>query len=170
MEKTENKRKKRFNFVDVILLVVIIAIIGSVVYAYISPMTKQLFAATYKVTYTMRVPNVRLELKNNIKVGDKIVETETLKEIGTVTNVASASSKFVGTDASGKTVTSPYPDMYDVTITVSANAEMPSGMYAVNSYSITAGKTIPFRVPDFTGEAVCLSIVEDETQDAEVIK
>ena len=165
MEKIENKKKKRFNFVDVILLVVILAIIGGVVYAYLSPVTKQLFAKTYKVTYTLKVQNVRLEFNNKIKADDKVVETETLKEIGTVTNVVYTASKFVGTDASGKTVTNNYPDMYDATITVKADAEMPSGMYTVNTYSIMAGKTIPFRVPGFTGEALCLSISEDEVSE-----
>lgn len=158
MEQTVKKKNKRFNIVDLILLILLLAVAGVLLYSYLSPLTKQIFAETYDVEYTLRIQSVRREFNNKIKEGDRVIEADSLKEIGTVKGVVYTPSKFVGTDSEGKTVTSEYPDMYDVTITVSAVAEMPGGMYEINSFSITAGKAVRFRVPDFTGEAVCASI------------
>jgi len=158
--KEKAKKKRRVNYVDIILLLVMIAVVGLIAYTYLSPLTKQLFAETYDVEYTIRIQGVRLEFNDKIHEGDTVVENETLKSIGTVKSVVYSASKFVGTDSAGKTVISEHPDMYDVTVVVGAKAEMPSGMYEVNSFAITAGKTIRFRVPDFTGEATCISISE----------
>ncbi len=160
MDQEKTAKNKKFNFVDVILLIIILAIIGVVVYTSVAPITKQLFSDSFEVEYVLQIRYVRREFNNRIAEGDRIVETETLKEIGTVTRAVYSASKFVGTAGDGRTVTSDYPGMYDVTVTVRATAETPSGRYEVNSYPITAGKTIPFRVPDFIGEAVCVSITE----------
>lgn len=160
MDQEKTAKNKRFNFVDAILLIIILAIVGIVIYTSVAPITKQMFSSSFEVEYVMQIRGVRREFNNKITEGDRVVETETLKQIGTVTRAVYSASKFVGTASDGRTVTSDYPGMYDVTITVRATAEMPSGMYEVNSFPITAGKTIPFRVPDFIGEAVCVSISE----------
>lgn len=162
MEKTNNKKRRSFNFIDVLLLILIIAVVGALVWFLASPYTEQLFAVTYDIEYTIQLKGVRMEFKDNVKVGDRVVDTVGLDEIGEVTEVVYTASKFVGTDNSGHSVTSDYPGLYDVTVTVRARATMPSGIYTVNGYGITAGKTIPFRVPDFIGEGVCISVAEVE--------
>ena len=159
-ENVKPKGAKKFNYVDVILLIVILVIVGVIVYTSVAPITKQILYESYDVEYTLQIRGVRREFNNKIREGDRVVETETLKEIGTVTSAVYSPSKFVGTASDGRTVTSDYPGMYDVTITVRAKAETPSGMYEINSVPVTAGKTIPFRVPDYIGEAVCVSISE----------
>ena len=160
MDNTQEKKKKRFNFVDAILLLIILLIVGALLYNYLAPLTTRLFADSYDIEYTLQIRGIRREFSNKIIEGDEVVETDTLNEIGTVTRALYSASKFTGTDSSGRTVTNDYPGMYDVTITVRAKAEMPSGMYEVNGYTITAGKVIPFRVPDSIGEAVCVSVSE----------
>ena len=162
MKQEAAKKSKKFNYVDAILLIIIIVIIGVIVYTSVAPITKQMFSETREVEYVLQIRGVRREFNNKIAEGDRVVETETLKEIGTVTRAVYSASKFVGTASDGRTVTSDYPGMYDVTITVRASAEIPAGMYEVNSVPITAGKTVPFRVPDYIGEAVCVSIGEVE--------
>ena len=162
MDSYETKKRRRFNFIDVVLLIVIIAILAAIVYSYFSPYAKQLFSTTYEIEYTLQVKGVRREFNNKIKEGDTVVETETIKDIGTVKSAVYSASKFVSTDSNGRTVISDYPGMYDVTVVVRAKAEIPAGLYSVNSYTVTAGKKIPFRVPDFIGEATCISVSEVE--------
>ena len=160
MKQEAAKKGKKFNYVDVILLIIIIVIIGVIVYTSVAPITKQMFSESREVEYVLQIRGLRREFNNKIAEGDRVVETETLKEIGTVTRAVYSASKFVGTASDGRTVTSDYPGMFDVTDTVRAKAETPTGRYEINSVPITAGKTIPFRVPDFIGEAVCVSISE----------
>lgn len=158
----QNKMKKRgrFNFIDVLLLILIIAAAIGLVWLMISPYTEQLFAPTYDIEYTVALNGVRVEFKDKVQEGDRIVETAGLDEIGRVTDVVYTASKFVGTDSNGHSITNDHPGLYDVMITVRAEASLQSGVYSVNGYGITAGKTIPFRVPDFIGEGVCGSVTE----------
>lgn len=158
----QNKTKKRgrFNYIDVLLLILIIAVVIGLAWLIISPYTEQLFATTYDIEYTIALNGVRMEFKDKVKVGDSVIETVELDGIGNVTEVVYTASKFVGTDSSGHSVTSDYPGLYDVMITIRADAAIQSGVYSVNGYGITAGKTIPFRVPDFIGEGVCISVRE----------
>ncbi|MBQ4054441.1 MAG: DUF4330 family protein [Clostridia bacterium] len=159
MKNTANKRRK-LNYIDVLLLILIIVAVIGVVWFIISPYTDQLFATTYDIEYTVALNGVRVEFKDKVQVGDTLVETVGLDDIGSVTDVVYTASKFVGTDSNGHSITSDHPVLYDVMITVRAKATMQSGVYSVNGYGITAGKTIPFRVPDFIGEGVCVSVRE----------
>ncbi len=158
----QNKTKKRgrFNYIDVLLLILIIAAVIGLAWLMISPYTEQFFATTYDIEYTVALNGVRVEFKDKVQEGDRMVETAGLDGIGNVTGVVYTASKFVGTDSNGHSITSDHPGLYDVMITVRAEATLQSGVYSVNGYGITAGKTIPFRVPDFIGEGVCVSVAE----------
>ncbi|MBQ3100424.1 MAG: DUF4330 family protein [Clostridia bacterium] len=161
--KSRAKKCGRFNYIDVLLLILIIVAVIGLVWFIISPYTEQFFATTYDIEYTVALNGVRVEFKDKVQAGDNIVETVGLDAIGSVTDVVYTASKFVGTDSNGHSITSDHPVLYDVMITVRAEAALQSGVYSVNGYGITAGKNIPFRVPDFIGEGVCVS-VEEVTQ------
>lgn len=158
--KNRTKKRGRFNYIDVLLLILIIVAVIGLMWFLISPYTEQFFATTYDIEYTVALNGVRVEFKDKVQVGDRIVETVGLDGIGSVTDVVYTASKFVGTDSNGHSITSNHPVLYDVMITVRAEATLQSGVYSVNGYGITAGKSIPFRVPDFIGEGVCVSVEE----------
>lgn len=159
MKNTANKRRK-LNYIDILLLILIVVAVAGVVWFLLSPYTEQFFATTYDIEYTVALNGVRVEFKDKVQMGDQVVETVGLDGIGNVTDVVYTASKFVGTDSNGHSITSDHPVLYDVMITVRAKATMQSGVYSVNGYGITAGKNIPFRVPDFIGEGVCVSVRE----------
>lgn len=158
--KNRTKKRGRFNYIDVLLLILIIVAVIGLMWFLISPYTEQFFATTYDIEYTVALNGVRVEFKDKVQVDDRIVETVGLDGIGSVTDVVYTASKFVGTDSNGHSITSNHPVLYDVMITVRAEATLQSGVYSVNGYGITAGKSIPFRVPDFIGEGVCVSVEE----------
>ena len=157
----KEKKKKRFNFIDIIIILIVVGVIAALLYFYVvSPLTKQFFAQTYEIEYTLQVKGMRREFRNKISEGDTVVETESLEPIGTVVKAVYTASKFTGTDSAGNQVVSDYPGMYDAVITVRATSVMPEGLYEVGSYTINSGKVIPFRVPNYIGEAVCVSVNE----------
>lgn len=166
MYKQENKKtgrtKSRFNFADVVVLLIIVAMLGLFAYLIISSYGQDLFETKHDVVYTVKLNEVRREFADNIRKGDKMVETGTLSEIGTVAGVDTTPCIFTATDSNGNTVTSDNPLYMDIVITVKAQATLPDGIYTVNGFRLTAGKDVSFRVPDFTGSGVCTGIEEAE--------
>ena len=155
------KKNRKLNFVDIILLIIILAIASALIYVFVSPYTKQIMSAsTTKIEYKILVEGVRDELKYNISQGDKVTETTDLRVIGKVVSVEYSDTEYVGADSEGNSVIGKYPGKKDITVTISADASSAGGTYEVGGFGIAAGKTINFRVPGFTGEGSCIYVGE----------
>lgn len=140
--------KRRFNFVDVILIVIILSVAASLVYIFISPYTDQIVANASDTTieYKILVEDVRSEIKYVINPNEKVTETNTLAGIGYVASYEERENED--------------SDTRDIIITVRASASNAKGRYSIGSYIIAAGKTISFRVPGFVATGSCIGVKE----------
>ncbi|MBR5516077.1 MAG: DUF4330 family protein [Clostridia bacterium] len=163
MAKIKEKRKK-FNFIDAILLMVILVLVAAFSYigfkAYDNYFQKQ--ASGIPIKYQILVEGVSNDIKYSVNKGDAVIETATLTSIGKVLEYSITPSKFMGVDENGNVVVNDHPSESDILITVEVNATGIGGTYDINGYSITAGKDLNFRIPGLRMQGKCIAVEESD--------
>mgnify|MGYP004455938049 CR=1 FL=1 len=159
----ENKEmtKGRFNFVDVLIIVMVLAIIAVVVYMSVSD--KKVAASSEKVvTYTVKLSGVNKDYLPLIKKGETVTDSSTGALIGTITDVTSEKSKHVGSKITADTLGnryisySEYDNLYDVFVTMTVKADVDSrGIAYVNKNKVLVGSKIYFRCGTFAAASFC---------------
>lgn len=159
----ENKEsgKSRFNFIDALIILTVLAIIGVIVY--MTALGGGKISGTEKtVVYTLKISGVNSDYLPLISEGDKATDSSTGKEIGTIQSVRSVPTQYVGdtviTDSSGnKTVSvSEYDNLYDVYVTLYVTAEIDEkGIAHAGSSKILVGSRFYFRDATFASTAFC---------------
>lgn len=161
--KKVDRKKLSLNFIDFILIAVIIIAVGTLIFIFTARDVKSSSAQSTQIEYTLQFDRVNEEFKNLVMVGDKVFDSDKLYAIGEVTDVSYSTAYYKGTDkATGAVKLSEYPGMICMTVTVKVNASVSDGGYSVSEYSIAVGKTMDIRVPNFTGKGVCTSVTAIE--------
>lgn len=160
MHTAPNKKKLYFNFIDVILIVAILASVVTLVFFLRERrIVTDHSGKTAEILYRIEVAPTREEFRNLVAVGDAVVDPVTAKSAGEVTDVSYAPYLYVGTDrATGLKITTPYPGKITMTVTVKAVATVTDTGYEVNGKALILGETISLRVPNFTGSGVVVAI------------
>ena len=115
-----------------------------------------------ELIYQIEVHRTPEEFRGLIDIGDQVVDTVTLYSIGEVIDVTYADSLITAENKiDGSLVLSPEPGFLSVTLTIRASATTKDGGYLLGGgYSVTVGKRIAFRVPDYSGEGFCILMEE----------
>lgn len=162
MNTPTKKRKLSFNFIDVALIVIALAGIAVLVFFFSkNDIVTAKGDEKIKIEYTVKISPTREEYINLIKIGDTLINTDVMQSVGEVINVTNSDYMYEGFDTStGTPVYTPYPGMKTIVITVRADAIKTKTGYVINGYDVIIGEDMTFRVPDFTGTGVCVSISE----------
>ncbi len=151
----QEKKKVRFNFIDAIIIIVILAVIGAAVLLITGDMKQSRSTSDGKIEFEVRITQVDEKNLSLIKVGDTVKDSSTGKVIGTIVNVETKKSVYYGNTAISENgvLTLPqteYADQYDVYILISAEANKDSrGIYSIGSTRIVIGSPVYFKVPSF---------------------
>ena len=166
-QKTSPKRRFRFNFIDAILLIILLAAAGVVVYIFSSDSDFGTVDTT-TVEYRVLVAGIRDQYRDHVQIGDKVIDSVGLFEIGEVTDVKYSPYMFATEDpASGTLVFTEYTEHCDMEIYIRAEASLESGQYYINGYKLAVGTLVSFRVPNFTEQGYCTVITEVSANDEE---
>lgn len=140
----ENKKKFKFNIIDVIVILVIIAAVAFVGNVFIFGNLGGGDTSTYEVKYLCEeVPEFAATV---IEIGDKVLDEQKDTDLGEVTDVKISESRTYTTTDQGevKCVDKPYYNCVELTTTVKAN-DYDFGMIAGSSkYGV--GHSITIRV------------------------
>lgn len=161
--KTAPRKPFRFNIIDALFLLVILAATGALVYIlFFRGVESTETTANTELEYKVELRMIREELKGKINVGDKVIDAAKLYTIGEVTDVKYATAIYTGVNkAEGALVYSDYTGYVNITITVKAQAEITSNDYMIDGvYKISVGTYVSLRVPNFTGSGYCVSARE----------
>lgn len=154
-------RKHKFNFIDIILMTVILAAVVLLVYIFMSGRIESFGTQSVLVEYQVSITRIREEFRGNVNVGDKVVDSVKLMSIGEVIDVQySPSISIISESYAGDLKYPIYPEHLDMTITIRAEADMKNGMYQIDGYRIAVGELVSIRVPNFTESGYCLTIKE----------
>lgn len=162
----KQEKKKSFNFVDIILLIIILAVVSSLVYLLVLAYNDLFLKGgeDAEIEYVLRIEGVDNDVRFSVKEGDTLVELGTHAEIGTVVDFYEEPSEFVGYDKDGKQVLSDDPSKRDLILIVRTDAKGEGSVYEIDSYTISVGTEVDFRIPGFTavGECISLEVKSDE--------
>lgn len=160
MEKSESG-KSRFNFIDVLIILTVLAIVAVIIY-----MTTQSGTIASKnektVVYTLKLSGVNSDYLGLISEGDEVFNSSTGNSIGKITAVRRENTKLIGktivTDSTGaKSISvSQYDNLYDVYVTLYVTASVDDrGIAYVDGCRILVGSRFYFRDATFAGTSFC---------------
>ena len=160
MNATPKKKKIYFNFIDLILIIVILGSIASLVFFL---RERRILTKTpdrsEEIVYKLEVSPLREEFRNLADVGNSVIDTVGMNVIGEITDVSYSPCYYHGTDPdTGLSVSTVYPGRVTMTLTIKATASKSDTGYAVGGRELILGEALSFRVPDFTGSGICVSI------------
>ncbi|MBE6643191.1 MAG: DUF4330 family protein [Clostridia bacterium] len=161
----KNRRKYRFNIVDILLLLIIVVSVAGILFLYFfdgSVGADEKKNETVDIIFTLSQTEVPDILRGKVNIGDSVTAADGGNELGEVTDTEYTDSVYTGYDSENNvTFEELYPGKIDVKIRVSESAiKGEDGLYRVNGYVLTPGQTIEVRFPYYTGEMVCTSISE----------
>lgn len=154
------KKKIRFNIIDVLIIVLVLAAMGVIGYVLLAergdvvPQNEKV-----KINYVLMVTEMRAIYAENVKVGDEVYDQESNKYIGKVIQVSTTASKRTGTDRkTGEQVISELENRRDLYITVEAEADHVDNSYVVSGLTVVAGAVVNFISPALAQPANIISV------------
>ena len=181
MEKSKVKRTRasrsqkswRFNFLDVVILLVILLFVASMVILYIPRVTDLLGSDGNKnIVYTVVFHGV--DVNSEISDQQRVVDKKSEQVLGMVdgspeTEDCYESVRTEVTDESGKTSTvlrcEKVDGKIDLIVTITATATYADGKgYEINGNRIAVGREYEMVFPGFTATGTCIAVSEENAQ------
>ena len=158
---TATLKKGRFNIIDLLLIILILVIVGSLILMF-DPFSFFAKGSSESVTlrYTVEIKNVSNDLKNNVKVGDKVLNSSTGYDMGTVVAIETQSSFEWVYEEGDEYMSKKYSeDRSDIIITVDVKTVYEEGRgYMLDGKQMAVGVLSYLRFPNFVGSGYCISI------------
>lgn len=168
----KQKKKRSFNFVDFLLILIALAIIGGVVYLFspISFLKNMRSKINGTLDYTIEIRNVDVKFIESIKENDIVIDSVSKNTLGTVSAVEhttkynelyyhvseSDPNKYDG-------VLLEYPNKYNISVTITTNADYIKGQgYSVNNCRVAVGEKFNLRFRNYVCEGYCVYVTPTE--------
>lgn len=164
-EKKVRRSGYRFNVLDALIAVIILAVVALTLFAYL-PSGLSHFSSTKNdatISYTIEIKGVRRELIEGIAVNDPVTEKGSAVALGKVSAEVEVSpaSRVRYDAASGEVVVDELSDVSDILITVTSAAGYDKSRgYTVGGHRIAVGAEYTLSLPGFEGTGTCISINE----------
>ncbi len=155
------KGKRRFNFMDVLIILAII-LLGAVVLSLFFP--NGLFRSSSierEIQYTVEFVGVDEVFIDKIKENDSVIDSVSKYNIGSVMTVDSSMpyTELKYDSDAGEGHLAAFEDKYNVLVTISVVAEYNEGEgYSVGDRRIAVGEKLSIRFPDYASEGYCVSL------------
>ena len=168
----KNIKKHRFNVIDALLIIVILAIICAAAVIFSVPEKFGLSDAAadedqyVNIEYELQFRKVPEVLKNvieaNYNVNDTVYDASADRVFGELVGVRFEKGVYTGVDLeSGKTVLSRYEDLYDVVFTIRTEAKISDvDRYSIGGFEVSVGSAMKMKLPYFTYSGYCIKVAE----------
>jgi len=158
-----NERKLRFNFIDLLLLIVILLAAGILMYVFVwSGRSSKTADVQYsEIEYVIEIQKIDDEFAGSIKAGQTVEDAVERKQIGTVKWVEAKPSQEINFNyTTGKEEYSEVEGKINLYVTITASAAETDMKFTVNNYDIQVGKMISVLLPDFQGYGYCIELTK----------
>jgi hypothetical protein len=156
------KIKHKFNVIDILVIIFLLALILGTTFFYLRQ-SNSIYSEMNekKISYTVCIRNVDEAHLSSFSKGEPVLDSSSLKQIGTVSEVVSKKSVINGTSAVPGEADGEYilkqtesANLYDVYITISAKAYPDSrGVYYVSSRRIVTGASVYIRCGNYAAQS-----------------
>lgn len=160
-----NKRKLRFNFVDVIIILVIIAAVFVLAKVFLGTDNSAAQDETdkTKIQYVIELQEVDERFEDAIKKGQLVQDAIERKNIGTVVGVQCIPYEVITFDyTTGKEKVAVVDGQLSVSITIEADAVETDRAFTVDGCEIRVGKQYSVAFPEMYGVGYCIKITKNQ--------
>ena len=159
------KRPIRFNMVDVVIVLVVIACIAGVILRMgIKENQQRIEGADNKVVCTVVCQSI-LDRLATIKPGDVLYNDQTGAKLGEVTAVRKIAATKNMLKADGTYAAAQYSDRYDLYVDISCNVmARADGLYIEGTTLCTVGSELALRAQDFYFDKALISDFQQQNE------
>ncbi|MBQ6860328.1 MAG: DUF4330 family protein [Clostridia bacterium] len=157
----QNKKRFRFNIVDVIIVLVVAVVIGAAYMKFNKYNVKTDESSQENIVYNISIYNVRDYSADAYRSGDAIFDSLTGVNIGVIENVTMADAVTYETTENGKLVKVTNPYKKDVVLTVKTPGTVEANAYYANKsieLKVNSQKTIETKYAKTTGTISSIAI------------
>lgn len=162
----QKKPKRKFNFIDFLIILVVVAIVGILIYVFSpwSHIEKLWTNNKVELTYFVEIKDVDIAYIESIKEGDGVINSVNKSSLGTVSEISKLEKAYVydyvlNEQGEMTCIRSEHPQKYNITLKIVATAEYDKGVgYSVNGRRIAIGELLDLRFPQYTCSGTCTQI------------
>ena len=166
--KTKSAKKfGRFNAIDALLILIILAAITISVMYFIPEIASDFTSGNdVKITYVIEFRGVDSDFVTKIKSNDIVYEAGKNYKYGIVKAVENDNyNTLIYNDTSGVAELKPHPELRNIIVTVECDATYIEGRgYTINGERIAVGKQYNLRFPTFAGSGYCVDVKISDAQ------
>ena len=156
-----NKRKIRFNFIDLLILLLIAAVVFVLLYVFVlSDRTKPADdQATATVQYVIEILNIDERFSEIIRKGQPVEDAIRRKSVGTVVGMEAKPFRKIAFDYnSGEEILSEAEGRMTLYVTIEAEVVETDSAFTADGVEIRVGQQYSLIFPDFYGVGYCTSL------------
>ena len=157
-----SKTKVRFNIMDALILLTVLAVIAVLLYVFVFSETNDGLTGetdAYKLTYVVEAVKLREEFAELVTPGTPVIESAKKLPIGTVTAVEVLPYQHMATNLTdGSLALTSVDDACNLYITIEADATLNGISYSIGGYEICVGSHLYLSFADLVCEGYCISL------------
>lgn len=160
-----NKRKIRFNAVDVLIILVLAAAIFLLLYVFVfsGNKTETVDSATRNIRYVVEINNLDSNMSEAVKAGQAVQDAVERKNIGTVSGVQYLPYRKITFDyENGKETVSEAENKVTLRITIDAEALETDRAFTVDGREIRVGEQYSLMLPDMYCVGYCIELTDSQ--------
>lgn len=156
-----NKRKLRFNAVDVLIILLAATVAFVLLYVFVLSDRSADVAGvnTVKIQYVVEIQNIDSRFSESVRRGQAVEDAITRKSIGTVVGVEAKDFEKITFDYdTGRETSSVAEGQITLRVTVEAEAVETDRAFLVDGCEIRVGKQFSLILPELYGVGYCIAL------------
>ena len=155
------KGEAKFNFVDAVIVCLILALLAAGVYK-IFFVNKGLTLQNNEIEFKVLVEKVRMPSVEGFKVGQAVRDVQTNIVLGTIVNNEISPYKEAVPTLDGKVVLAEVPEKYNVLVTISSPAIVTDNNITIGNKEIKTGGEISIKTNTVTSRGIIFGVTVKE--------
>lgn len=158
-----NKEKTKFNFIDLIILLIILAAVFILLYVFVLSGKETSLTDTETVTieYVVEIQNLDSNLCDYAAKGDNVQDAIKRRGLGTVTGIEKKPYRKLTYNYTDNCETSSeVPEKSVLLLTIEAEAVETDRSFSVNDCPVRVGELYSLILPDMYVYGYCISVVK----------
>ena len=155
------ERKLRFNFIDVIIILLIAAIVFALLYIFVFSEKKDVVEDTKETTITYVIQGTKIDERFDgiVKAGDYVENSVNHKALGTVVGVQSEPYQVISFNSEeDKEVVAQVEGKISVNLTIESKAEESDKAFSIDGCDIRVGQKYSLALPGMNLSGYCIAI------------
>lgn len=147
--------KHRINFLDFLLIVLMIALVSAAIVSVISANPNKISGGDSTIIYTIRCEGIDKGIAEKLQIGDSVYDNGSNQLLGTIVEQPKVTPITATKEGTNELIET---DKINMSITITAQAWNDSGIFSIDNFMITVGRTVEFHSESVSASGICIGI------------